>query len=569
MKDTLVEKLVHIADMLGLDRETVRLTYPENHEHGEFSSNIALANAKKSGLRPHELAERIVTEFKKNIPEFVASVEIAGPGFINFKIKDRALSEEIVRLARLGADLGRSGGEAGRKIMVEYTDPNPFKVFHIGHLMANAIGESISRLVEFSGANVLRANWQGDVGPHVAKAVWAARLVKDRSDGRNLDAALWGKAYAAGARAYETDTTAKAEIEEINRKIYDRSDPAINALYDQGRQTSLDAFEGMYKRLGTKFDHYFFEGAEGREGEEIVRAHLDGGIFEKSEGAIVFKGERFGLHTRVFITSAGLPTYETKELGLNREKFKLYPDLAQSIIVTGNEQSDYFKVLLKVMELIYPKITEKTKHIAHGILRFASGKMSSRAGNVIAAETLIDEIKSLVEKKTAGRAFKQAEAAEIVDSIAVGAIKYAILRQAIGSDVIFDSATSISFEGDSGPYLQYAAVRANSVLEKAAAEGITVGPEGGLEFPNTVSPLEKLLSRFPDLVMRARSEYAPQIMANYLTVLAGKFNSFYASQVIVDGQNKLSPYYLLVTKTFLAAMRNGLWLLGIGVPKKM
>ncbi len=542
------------------------------------------------------LADRVVEALRTHLPGFIQSVEIAGPGFINFKLKDSLFAEQVVSVASGTGEYGWSTRDAGKKIMVEYTDPNPFKVLHIGHLMSNAIGESISRLVQSSGAEVKRASWQGDVGPHVAKAIWGA-MHMNTVDKSGVE--FWGKAYTHGALAYEDDATAKKEIDEINRHVYARDNDRINALYDQGRKESLDAFEVMYAKLGTKFDNYFFEGIEGRNGESIVRTFQKKGIFTESEGAVVFKGEEYGLspskdgsarkarglpssedgsarkarglHTRVFITSQGLPTYETKELGLNAEKFKIYPDLAESIIITANEQTDYFRVLLKVLELVMPEIGAKTKHMGHGMMRFASGKMSSRKGNVISAEALINDMRAMVMDKIADRELSKEEKEVIADDVAIGAIKYTILRQSVGGDVIFDSAASISFEGDSGPYLQYAAVRANSILEKATKDGM-----GGVKketaqitLPEQVSLVEKLISRFPDIVERARLEYAPQHVANYLVALAGAFNAYYASNQIISDTDPLSPYRIALTRAFRTTMVNGLWLLGIKVPKKM
>lgn len=576
MKEKLIQALSKAVLPLGIDAASVKLDYPENPDHGDFSSNIAMTNGRKLGMAPRVLAEKILATFESNKPGFIESVSIAGPGFINFKVKDSVFAEEVLNIVKGGAEYGWSTDEKSKKVMVEYTDPNPFKVFHIGHLMSNAIGESISRLVESQGTKVIRANWQGDVGPHVAKAIWGAMHATDASE---KGAAFWGKAYAAGSEAYDSDPEAKKEIDSINKKIYEKSDPTVNALYDQGRRESLEAFEVIYKKLGTKFDNYFFESIEGRNGEAIVREFQKKDVFQESEGAVVFKGEDHGLHTRVFITSQGLPTYETKELGLNAEKFKLYPDLAESVIITANEQNDYFKVLLKVMSLIMPKVASKTKHLSHGIMRFASGKMSSRKGNVISGESLIDDIKKLVLEKVAGRDFSASEADEIADQIAIAAIKYTVLRSSVGGDIIFDSSASISFEGDSGPYLQYSAVRANSVLEKAKQEaGAQRGmpaearkEKGELQIPipEKVGLLEKLISRFPDILMHARAEYAPQHVANYLINLAGAFNSFYASTPIVDEKEPLSPYRIELTRAFLTTMTNGLWVLGIKVPKKM
>jgi len=556
MKEQLLKALREAVAPLGIDASLVKLDYPEDSSNGDFSTNIAMVSAKALKIAPKALAEKIIAEFEKVKPGFIEKVGIAGPGFINFTIKDEAIAEAALALANM-----KKPAATGRKVMVEYTDPNPFKEFHIGHLMSNAIGESISRLVESSGAKVIRANWQGDVGPHVAKAIWGAMHSKDTGKG----AAFWSKAYVAGAIAYEDDPGAKKEIEEINKKIYSKSDKEINGLYEKGRAESLEAFESIYKKLDTKFDNYFFEGTEGRNGESIVKDHLKEGVFEESEGAVVFKGEKYGLHTRVFITSHGLPTYETKELGLNTEKFRLYSELSESVIITANEQSEYFKVLLKVMSLIMPDIAAKTKHISHGLMRFASGKMSSRKGNVVSAESLIDEIRGMVKEKMAGRELNAAKIDEISDQVAIGAIKYTILRQAIGGDVVFDSAKSISFEGDSGPYLQYSAVRANSVLEKAGKQDAP----GTKKLPDKVGLLEKLIIRFPDVVERARDEYAPQLVANYLTGVAAAFNAFYAGNIIVDDKEPLSPYRIALTRSFLKVMTDGLWLLGIKVPNKM
>jgi len=576
----------HLASVLitvGLSVEptSLRLDYPENPEHGDYSTNVALAYAKKAGTNPQALAEKIVEEFTKTQPDFIESVSVAGHGFINFKIKDRIFVEQVVGIVNDGAEYGFASKNAGKQVMVEYTDPNPFKVFHVGHLMANAVGESISRLIQSSGAEVIRACYQGDVGLHVAKTIWGViNILMVNGSSMPADSvsikekvSFLGEAYVIGSNAYEGDVQMQKEIQEINKAIFENRNPDLFPktleYYAWGRKISLEYFDVIYARLGTKFNTFFFESEIANKGIVIVKEYLDKGIFEQSEGATIFKGEDHGVHTRVFITSNGLPTYETKELGLNTEKFKKYPQLSQSVIITANEQSDYFKVLLKVFSLINPMIAEKTKHISHGILRFASGKMSSRKGNIISAESLIDDIKELVQQKIAGREFTTEEADKVTDDIAIAAIKYTILRQSIGSDVIFDSATSVSFEGDSGPYLQYSAVRAAAVLEKAKNEGIESVSNLSALSVSSVSHLEKLLIRFPDIIHRARTDFAPQHIAGYLIALSSAFNSFYASHIIVDKNDSLSSYRVAVTKAFLTTMTNGLWILGITVPVRM
>jgi arginyl-tRNA synthetase len=228
---------------------------------------------------------------------------------------------------------------------------------------------------------------------HVAKALWGVRkLGVDPHDAMAL-----GKAYAAGAAAFEDDANAKTEITDINKKIYERSDSDINALYDTGRAASLAAFEEVYTVLGTQFDHYFFESVVGPLGIQLVQKHPE--VFPESDGARVFRGEEYGLHTRVFINNKGLPTYEAKELGLAQEKLTVYPNADALVVVTGNEISEYFKVVKKAMELVIPTLEGKITHVPHGMLRLTSGKMSSRTGSIIAGKDLIDDMATAAAHK--------------------------------------------------------------------------------------------------------------------------------------------------------------------------
>ncbi len=571
MKQEILDVLKDVTKGLGIEGNSIKLDYPENFNHGDFTTNIALLSARDLEMSPKVLAEKIVAEFNKKQPKFIREVNIAGVGFINFFIKDEFFAQEIALIS--DTDFGKSVIEKGKKVMIEYTDPNTFKAFHIGHLMSNAIGESISRLIEYSGASVTRICYPSDIGLHIAKAIWAIQKHQDEvpADGASIieKTTFLGKMYVEGTVAYEADPANKDDIDALNKVIYEKSSPAVNNLYEKGRQWSLEHFELLYKILGTKFDDTIFESDMAPVGLDMVKTHLKNGIFEESEGAIVFKGEKYGLHTRVFINSKGLPTYEAKDIGLNITKFNKHPDSEQSIIITASEQNDYFKVITKILSLIDEKNGAKTKHIGHGMMRFASGKMSSRTGKVITAEDLLADIRELVAGKIVGRGFSAEETEEISSVIAVGAIKYSILRSSIGGDIIFDSAASISFEGDSGPYLQYSVVRANTVLNKAKQEGIKDFSNKDSKVPEKVSSVERLISRFPDIVERAKDEYVPQLVANYLINLAGTFNSFYASQTIVNKGDPLSPYYVMLTKTFRDTMTKGLWLLGIKVPSKM
>lgn len=540
MKEELIKNIEEILKEKGVENPKVVLDYPTHLEFGDFTTNVALSYAKELKANPLDLALEIKELLTKKQEKHIIRIDVIKPGFINFFFDEHYFSQTVKEILEKGENFGKSEHAKGYKVMIEYTDPNPFKEFHIGHLMPNVIGESVSRIISANGAEVKRVNYQGDVGLHVAKAVWAIKQGKD----------LWS-AYAFGHKEFEENENAKKEIIEINKKIYEKSDNGINEVYEEGKQKSLSHFESLYGKLGTKFDMYFFESEVASFGKDVVEENIDK-VFEKSDGAIIFKGENFDkkLHTRVFINKEGLPTYEAKELGLSKIKYDTYPyDL--SLIITGNEINEYFKVLLKAMSLVFPELAKKTKHLSHGMLRLPEGKMSSRTGNIISAISLIEQVKEKVKTKI--------EEDSIAEEIAIGAIKYSILRQSIGGDIIFDFDKSISFEGDSGPYLQYSVVRANSTLKKAEVEMDNSLPENW-----KTTNLEKLLERFPKVVEKAGMEYAPHHIATYLIDLAGDFNSFYSGEKISD-----SPYRLALTKSFAEVMKSGLDLLGIKVPERM
>ncbi len=545
--------------------------HPADLKMGDYSTNVAMVFAKESKTNPRELAEKMVEEVNKNLPEEIEKIEVAGAGFINFYLSKKFFVNSLNEILE-DEKFGKNNSKDGEIIMVEYTDPNPFKPFHIGHLMSNAIGESLARLVEYSGAETIRANYQGDVGLHVAKAIYGIlkKGMPDASKSVNEQAEYIGECYSFASNLYEEDEEIKKEINKLNKQIYEKSDQSINEIYLWGRVVTLEAFETIYKVLGTKFKHYFFESDMAERGKEIVNKNLgENGakVFEESNGAIVFHGEQHDpkLHTRVFINSEGLPTYETKEIGLTVTKFeKENPDT--SIVITAIEQGEYMRVVAKAISLIHPEYESRMKHITHGMLRFATGKMSSRKGNIITGESLIKDVSDSILEKVKDRDWDNNDKQKVANSVGVGALKFSILRQAIGGDIIYDFEKSISFEGDSGPYLQYSFARANSILEKAKRENIEYSINTKKE---EILEIEKILYKFPEIVSRAQDEYAPHYITHYLIELAHNFNNFYGNNQIVNNGDSESPYKLALTKAFTRIMQNGLYLLGIESPERM
>jgi arginyl-tRNA synthetase len=372
-----------------------------------------------------------------------------------------------------------------------------------------------------------------------------------------------GRAYAKGATAFKEDETAKAEITALNKVIYERSDESVNALYDAGKAVSLAYFETVYKIVDTEFSEYFFESACAAKGKELVLSHPD--IFPESDGAYIFEGEKYGLHTRVFLNKLGLPTYEAKELALAKLKEDRLGHYDHSIVSTSAEINEYFKVLKTAMGFVYPELAAKTEHIGHGSVRLTTGKMSSRTGDVVeATEFIADVAESAIAKITeTGMA---EPTAELANDIAIAAIKYAALRGNILQDSVFDKERALSFEGDSGPYLQYTHARICSVLEKAKQVGIQPSLQ---VVPDESYEIEKTLYRFEEVVQIALDERAPHKVVGYLTELAGAFNTFYAHEKIADATDVYAPYKCLLTAAVAQTLKNGLFVLAIKAPERL
>ncbi|MFZ1075218.1 MAG: arginine--tRNA ligase [Minisyncoccia bacterium] len=525
---------------------------PSDAAHGDYATNAALVAAKTLGKNPRELADELARSIIDSLGKDIAShVSVAGPGFVNITLAREVVTFAVAEADAKGNEWGKGIAEDGKRIIVEYSNPNAFKEMHLGHLVGTVVGEAVSRLFENSGATVVRDTFGGDIGPNVAKALWGLQEkgIIEPETAREI-----GVAYAEGSNAYESDPNAKAEIDALNKAIYAGNDRELMELWRKGRDVSVEEFRRVWKLLGTHFDFEFFDSDTTEAGVRIVKDALEKGIFEKSDGAIIYNGEEKGVHTMVFITSHNTPTYEAKDIGLAFLKEERWPS-DKSVIVTGNEQTGRFKTVLAALGEIAPLLAEKTVHVATGFLKLSSGKMSSREGNVITASDFINGVIAKVSEKNADPL--------IAEQVAVGAIKYMILRQAPGSDIIFDAEKSLSLEGDSGPYLQYALVRAKSVLKQAEEKAGT----SAAEVPEVPHLLERIILHYPEVAARAARELSPNLLVNYLTELAGEWNSFYAKERIVSGEYE--SHKILLARAFVQTMTNGLTVLGIPTPERL
>ncbi|MBQ9018237.1 arginine--tRNA ligase [Candidatus Saccharibacteria bacterium] len=533
-----------ISKLYNLDFDPDIAVAPDNID-ADYSSNAPLKLAKELHKSPMAIAEELSSHLDNTI--------ISAPGFLNFTLSDDYYASAIKSLITNFDESLAPHTFDGKTVICEFSDPNPFKVLHVGHLYTSVVGDSISRLYEYAGAKVIRANFGGDVGLHVAKTMYIL-LQKDTA---NLQIEDIAKCYIEGTAAYDDDEHARAEITKLNKEIYHINADNIHGtplsdLYWHARELSYDYFKAFYASIGLKFDKYYPESTVAGLGLATVKRELENGVYEESDGAVIFPGDRYGLHTRVFINKEGVPTYEAKDVGLIFTKWQDY-HFDKSIVITGSEQKDYMQVVLKSIEQYAPELVERTSHLTHGLVKLPGGvKMSSRKGNFLKAIDVLDMVKSALKD----------EYNSTDEKVSLAATKYAFLKYKMGGNIIFDPEESVKMTGNSGPYLLYSAVRAKKILSKINVQGENASVSCAAE-----RDLAKKLLEYKTTLEESITEIAPHKVATYLYELAQEFSRFYES-CQVAGSDRESERAKLV-QAYLNVMTHGLNLLGIEIPEEM
>jgi arginyl-tRNA synthetase len=554
--EVLRNKIQELVKELFQTDVVVELTRPDE-QFGDFSTNVAMKLAKDLGKNPREIAQELTNAINEQLAEYVLEVAVAGPGFINLKLTESELQNLVNEpiLQRF----------SGQKVLVEYSDPNPFKPLHAGHLYTTLVGDVIARLVDAVGGQTVRINYGGDVGLHVGKSMWSivkhlgGELPEKLADIPAGDRPSWlGQRYVEGNNAYEDDENAKTEIVAANKRVYELHnnndhESAFAQIYWTCRQWSYDYFAVLYDQLQVRaFDRYIPESEVTPLGLATVKDQLSKGVYEQSDGAVIFDGEKYGLHKRVFINSEGLPTYETKDVGLSLTKWADY-HFDKSIIITANEQDQYMQVVIKSIEQFEPEPARRTQHITHGMVKLQGGiKMSSRKGNVVTALEILD---------SARKAGESSQANTGGDTI-LAAVKYAFARSRVGGDIVYDPIESVALEGNSGPYLQYAHARARSILEKSE---ITEAALSDLQ--DAERSLLRKIGEYTEVVDKAVIELMPHHICTYPYELAQTFNRFYEHNRVIDDPRQGIRVHLV--HLYADRLRDGLSLLGITAPDRM
>lgn len=581
MQPQITQILQQTAEQLGLEVKDIHLEHPADPNHGDYATNLAMTHWQsfKSSdhpqanqiNNPRDFAQLIVDTINQiqDTQNIIKKIDIAGPGFINFTLSQANLTQFIHQLNQDPHQILHLESQQGRKIMVEFAHPNTHKEMHVGHMRTLILGESLARILSFTGAQVFRANYQGDIGPHVAKSIWGTiEMLKEQN--QTLDdveslthaekAHLLGQGYVIGNQRYEENKTI---INKLNTDIYNQS-PEVLPIYQRTRQWSLDYYQDFYTRFGTTFDKLYFESQTADLGKQLVLQHT-GTVFEKSDGAIIYPGEKQGLHNRVFITQDGNPTYEGKEVALAQLQYQDF-QFDQVIHVVANEQAGYFQVVIAAIEKVHPELKGKEFHLSMGMVNLVGRKISSRTGEIVRVDQLIDDVKQLVKNQFSDDKITPEVLETVAEQAALGAIKYSNLKTNPRSNVAFDLEQSVSLQGDSGPYIQYAHARCRSILNKQAPDNAT---PPSLTHPQE-QQLARLLPQYTEIIEQAAHELSPNYICTYLHQLASQFNTFYAQCPVLNNQDShVTNTRLHLTQATATILAHGLNLLGIAAPDKM
>jgi arginyl-tRNA synthetase len=524
-------------------------------------------------------AQEIATELAEyiGIPAGFSRVE-GIKGYLNLYFSTRGFTQRVIDgVLEQGSEFGR-GIRRGEQVMVEFSNPNTHKAFHVGHLRSAILGDSISRILEFAGFDVIRANYIGDMGLHVIRWLWNYKKFH-LGDEPPEDTTSWmGELYTEAIQRLEQDPQLESEVRDLYAQ-WDRRDPEIVALWEQTRQWSLDHFEKMYAILDITFDRWYSNSEMEQPGKKVVSELIEQGIAEDERptgGPVIVRiDDQLGLSKEkyrvlVVLRSDNTALYSTEDLALAITKFSDY-DLAESIYVVDVRQSLHFLQVFKTLEIAgYPWAT-RSQHLPYEVVNLPGNVvMASREGTIVLLEGLIDEAearaKQIVEEKNPSLSEEQQSA--VAHAVGLGALKYPMLARDNAKIVTFDWESALDFNGQAAPYIQYAHVRANSILRR-----MNEPLPGPIALDYELDPAEielvDVISRFPDEVKRAAQEYKTLHITNIAYELARAFNEFYKQCPVLKAEPGTRAFRLRLVAAAQQTIANVLGLLGITAPDVM
>ncbi len=519
--------------------------------------------ARKEKRNPAEIAKELSSKLKPK--GLISEINFYGP-YVNFYLDWKKAGLLLVRqVLREKEGFGMSNARKKERVMVEYSAPNTNKPLHLGHLRNQAIGMSVSRILEATGHKVIRANLYNDRGAHICKSMLAYRKWGKGKKPNTKPDHFVGKFYVMFEKK-KNEKLEKEAREMLN--AWEKGDREVRALWKRMSSWSEKGFEQTYKRFGSEFDVVFRESEFWDKAGPVIEKGKKRGIIKKEkDGALLVDLEKHGLGKKVIIRSDGTHIYVTNDLALTPHKFRKHR-LDRSLWVVGSEQGMYLRQLFKIFELLGYRWADRCRHLSFGLVFLPEGKMKSREGKVVDADDIIEEVRKLAEKeimeREKGLGKKELEKRSL--QIGLAALKYFLLRIDLPKDIHFSPEESISFDGDTGPYLQYSHARAMSIMEKAGRR--KVPREYSYESPREIRLL-KQMSELPDAVRGAARDMKPHYIANYCLELATRFSEFYQEVPVIKASGEVRNARLALVDAFAQTMRNALALLDIEAPERM
>jgi arginyl-tRNA synthetase len=566
IKKELVDEINRILEVEIVDSA---FTIPPNAEMGDLSLPC-FGLAKEKGTSPQEVIEKIIQNIAPR--EYLKEMKEAGP-YLNFFLDPEVLARSVLNeVLENKENFGVNKNGNGEKVMIEYSNANTHKEYHIGHLRNICYGDAVNRLISANGFESIPVSYINDFGIHVAKTIWKLKKYKESEIPENKGFFL-GKVYVEATRDLKENDEGKKEVGEIMKNIESRMGEDFET-WQKTREWSIAGFDAIYKDLKIEFVNIFYENEFVERGMKIVDELFEKGILTKSDGAIIADLEKYDLGVLVVIRSDGTALYPVADLALAVEKFNKY-DLNQSIYVVDYRQGQYFQQLEKILELSGHNFN--IKHLGYDVVKLPTGAMSSREGNVITYDELHSQMmaKSIADTKSKHPDWTEEKVSETARVIAVGAMKFEMLKVGAMQSITFDINKALSFEGYTSVYLQYTFARIRSILRKSEF------PISNFQFP-IKSQIQNLklneakerglvmkMGKYPETIIRAKEEFDPSVLTKYLFELAQEFNDYYHAVNILKAEEDVKEARLVLIEAVSRVLVNGLGILGIEVMEEI
>lgn len=549
------------------EKETkkIEISVATNEKYGDFQTNFAMMNSKIIGKKPRDIAQEVLDNLEEN--NVIEKLEIAGPGFINIFLKSEYLGELLKKSRTEEYDfsfLNRDGD-----VIIDFSSPNIAKRMHIGHLRSTIIGDSITRIYKYLGYHMIADNHIGDWGTQFGKLIIGYRRWLNKEAYKENPIEELERVYVEFSKLSETDPELEEEARLELKKLQD-GDAENFALWKEFIKVSLDEYDKLYKRLDVHFDTYYGESFYHPMMQGVVEELVEKGLAVEDDGAkVVFFPEEENLFPCIVQKKDGAFLYSTSDIATIKFKRDTYK-INKLIYLTDERQQDHFKQFFRITDMLGWNVEKH--HIWFGIMRFADGVFSTRKGNVIRLEQLLDEGKKraydIVQEKNPN--LSEEEKDQIAEIVGIGAIKYADLSQNRQSPIIFEWDKILTFEGNTAPYLQYSYARIQSILRRAESEGKIINYDQEIKIEDKLErALADHIAAFPMAVLKASETFKPNIIADYLFELSKKFNSFYNSCPILKQEDGILYSRGLIAKITGETIKDGLSLLGIKTLDRM